>query len=105
MNMQTESTKVTFGQHVSKLEDMMEDMGNPLLEETTDLLRLGTRDIMDPKVVSAVRQAEEVGQQRYQVFVSDRLLERSSHILEPIKKDKMSLFSCPPQQEKSKMIS
>ena len=51
---QTKSTQVTFGQHISKLVEVMEEMGNPFLEETTDLLRLNTRDIMDPKVVSAV---------------------------------------------------
>ena len=45
---QTKSTQVTFGQHVSKLVEVMEEMGNPFLEETTDLLSLGTRYIMDP---------------------------------------------------------
>ncbi len=49
----------------------MEEMENPCLEETTDLLRLDTRDIRDLKVVSAVRQAENVGHQQYQAFVSD----------------------------------
>lgn len=99
---QRKSTQVTFGNHVSKLVEVMEEMGNPFLEETTDLLRLHTRDIMDPKVVSAVRQAEEIGQQQYQAFVTDRLLERSTPISETIKKNMLSLFSCPPRREKSK---
>ena len=34
---QTKSTQVTFGRHVSKLVEVMEEMENPFLEETTDL--------------------------------------------------------------------
>ena len=49
---QTKSTQIMFGSHISKLVGVMEEMGNPFLEETTDLLRLHTRDIIDPKVVS-----------------------------------------------------
>ncbi|KAG1661201.1 Multidrug resistance-associated protein 1 [Nymphon striatum] len=35
-------------------------MGNPFLEESTDLLRLDTRDIADPTVVSTVQKDEEI---------------------------------------------
>ncbi|CAL8296218.1 unnamed protein product [Boreogadus saida] len=38
-------------------------MGNPFLEESTDLVRLDTRDIADPNVVSTVQQAEEIDKQ------------------------------------------
>ena len=43
--------------------------------ETTDLLRLDTRDIIDPAVVSSVYQAKMLGQKQYQTFVTDRLVE------------------------------
>ena len=49
----------------------MVEMGNPFLEETTDLLRLDIKDIMDQAVVYAVCHAEEMGQQQYQAFVTD----------------------------------
>ena len=93
---------MTFGQHVARLTDVMEEMGNPFLEETTDLLRLDTREIMDPEVVAAVRQAEETGKQQYETYATDRLVEQSTSISEPIKKNKLPLFSRPPQREKSK---
>ncbi len=99
---QTKSSQVIFAQHVRSLVEVIEEMGNPFLEESKDLLRLDTRDIIDPAVVSSVCQAEEIGQQQYQTFVADRLQERSTPISEPIKKNKLSLFSRPPLREKSK---
>ena len=36
--------QVNFAQHVKGLVEVMEELGNPFLEESTDLLRLDTRD-------------------------------------------------------------
>ena len=69
---------MSFGQHVTNLVEVMEEIGNPFLEETTDLLRLDTRYIMDP-AVSAVCHAEEMGQQQYRAFMTDRLLDVRNH--------------------------
>ena len=99
---QTKSSQVTFGHHVTRLVEVMEEMGNPFTEETTDLLRLDTRDTIDPGVVTSVRQAEGIGQQQYHTFLTDRLLERSTTISEPTKNNNLPLFSRPPQLEKTK---
>lgn len=77
-------------------------MGNPFLEESKDLLRIDTKDIIDPAVASSVNQAESLGNQQYKTFISERLLEQSVPISEPIKKNKLPLFSRPPPREKSK---
>ena len=45
---QKKNIQATFGQNVSKLLQVIEEMENPFLEETTDLLSLDNRDIMDP---------------------------------------------------------
>ena len=74
---QTKSNQVTFAQHVRGLVEVMEEMGNPFLEESKDLLQLDTRDIIDPAVAASIHQAEEVGQQQYDAYITDRLLERS----------------------------
>ena len=52
-------------------------------------------------VASSVRQAETMGPEQYQTFMTDPLVERTTHIKEPIKKIKLSFFSRPPQREKS----
>ena len=98
---QTKSFQITFGKQVKELVDVMEEMGNPFLEETTDLLRLDTRDIVDPTVTASVRQAETMGQEQYQTFMTDPLVEQTTPIREPIKNNKLSLFSRPSQREKS----
>ena len=79
----------------------MEEMGNPFLEETTDFLRLDIKDIVDPTVASSVRQDETMGQEQYQTFMTDPLVEQTTPISEPIKKNKLSLFSRPSKREKS----
>ena len=77
-------------------------MGNPFIEKTTDLLRLDTGDIVDPSVASSVRQDETMGQEQYQTFMTDPLVEQTTPISEPIKKNNLSLLSRPSQREKSK---
>ena len=78
----------------------MEEMGNPFLDESKNLLGLDTRDIVDAAVASSICQAEEVG--KVTSFVTDRLLEDLSPLSEHIKKNKLLLFSRPPPREKSK---
>ena len=48
---QTLSVQQEFEKQVRSLIGVMEDMGNPFLEESPDLLVLDTGDIMDEKVV------------------------------------------------------
>lgn len=81
---------------------VMEEMGNPFLEESKDLLRLDTRDIVDESVASSICQAEETGKKQFQDFVINRLNEGSTPLAEPIKKNKLLLFIRPPPREKSK---
>ena len=42
-------------------------MENLFMEDSNDLLRLDTHDILDPVVTSSVHQAEMIGQQMYQI--------------------------------------
>ncbi len=77
-------------------------MGSPFLEGSKDLLRLDTGDIVDTAVASSVCQVEEIGKNQNRTYVTDRLLERSTPLSEPIKKNKMPLFNRPLPREKSK---
>ena len=55
------SVQVTFQNQVKSLCSVIEEMGNPFLEQSEDLLVLGTRDITDSSVVETVRKIEEIG--------------------------------------------
>ena len=48
-------------QQVQGKVEVIEEMGNPFMDETKDLLRLNTRDIVDPTVASSISCAEENG--------------------------------------------
>jgi len=43
-----------------------------------------------------------MGKEQYKTFVNDRLLEQFTPLSEPIKRNKLPLFSRPPAREKSK---
>ena len=62
---------MTFAQHVKSLVGVMEEMGNPFLEENKDLLRLDTRDIVDEAVASSICQAAERGKEQFQAYVTN----------------------------------
>ena len=69
--------------------DSLKEMGNPFLEETKDLMRLETRDVIDSAVITSVFQVEE---QQYETFLMDLLLQQTTPISEP-------LFSQPSPKE------
>ena len=70
-------------------------MDNPFLEQSEDLV-LGTRDITDSSVVETVRKIEEIGKVQYQTFVTERLEKWTASLFEPVKRNKLPLFSSPP---------
>ena len=81
--------------NVHSLVDVIEEMGNPFLEDRAYLLQLDTGDIVEDTGVTLMRQAEETGQRQYEDFQKERLVEQSRSLMDPIKKNKLSLFSHP----------
>jgi hypothetical protein len=82
-----------FVTHVKSLVDTINEMGNPFLDSGKDLLQLDTRDIADEKVIETVRDIEKIGVEQYHSFFEDRLVKKTKAILDPIKKNKLCLFS------------
>ena len=77
-------------------------MGNPFKESSEDLLVLDTRDILDPSVAVTIKNIVRNGKQQYETFVEERLYKICKSILDPIKRNKNYLFSCPPAKTASK---
>ena len=61
---QTKSTQMTFLNQVKPLSNVIEDMGNPFIDESDDLLVLDTRDLADPSVVNTMRNLKKTGQEQ-----------------------------------------
>ena len=87
---------------VQALVEVIEDLGNPFMEASGDLLVLDTRDIADPAVVTTVRGIEKKGHDQYDSFVTDRLVERTSPVSDTISKNSMPLFNIPSTRTPSK---
>lgn len=91
-----------FMTEVGSLIAVIEEMGNPFLEKSNDLLVLDTRDIVDTSVGETVRKAEALGVEQYNNFVKERLTECNVPITEVLSKNKLALFSSPPVKCPSK---
>ena len=63
------------------------------MEKSDDLLVLNTRDIADPKVAQTVRNIEQIGKSQYRQYVKNRLIKKTKPLADPIKQNKLHLFS------------
>ena len=99
---QKRHVQMTFAQDVRSLSRVMEEMGNPFTESSSDLLVLNSRDVMDTAVADTVRQVEKLGLEQYETYVEERLVNQTVPITDPIKRNKLHLFSRPPVREKSR---
>ena len=77
-------------------------MKNPFEEESADLLRLHSRDIMDKAFVACLTTIKCRGEDQYRIFVSERLRDRSKPLTDTISRNKVSLFNEQPQRKKNK---
>ena len=71
----------------------MEDLGNPYEEESTDLLVLYSKEIADHVAMEAIINAQRIGEEQFQAFVNERLIERSKAIDDVIHHNKFKLFN------------
>ncbi len=71
-------------------------MGNPFAENSKDLLVLDSRDLADPAVIDTLRQIKSLGQEQYDTYVNERLVNQTKPITDPIKRNNLQLFSRPP---------
>ena len=98
----TASAQVKFATEVGALVQVLEDMGNPFMEESEDLLVHDSRDVADPAIVQTVREIEKTGQDQYDKYMTERLIERTTPVFDPINKNQIPLFSRPPSRGPSK---
>ena len=83
-----------FLKDVQPLTLVLQDMGNPFLEESNDLLVLDTKYIMESEA-GTVRKVETNGQEQYSTFVDERLSKCVKPVSDPLSKNKLPLFSRP----------
>ena len=90
---QTNSVQKKFVQDVRALTAVIEEMGNPFEEESTDLLVLDTQEILGLAAVESVRTAVQMGRDQFHLFEKERLADRSKPLNDVIKRNKLPLFA------------
>jgi hypothetical protein len=89
---QAAHVQTSFSKDVFSLVSTNDEMGNPFMEDSSDLLVLDTKDVMDECVVQFVKQAQKTGQSQYDTYVSERLVKCTTPITDTIKRNKTALF-------------
>ena len=92
------SFQISFHQDVKSLVTAVEDLGNPFLEETSDLFVLDTKVVAEESAVSRMRQIESEGKKQCETFISERLVERKKPLTDPITRNKLSFFATSSQK-------
>lgn len=93
------SFQLSFFKDVKSLVIMIEDSGNPFLEESEVLIVLDTKEIAVAAAVTILRQIEAVGKEQCNQFITERLLNRIKSLYDLIKRNKVSLFTFSPPKE------
>ena len=68
----------------------------------TTFLVLDSRNDADPAISDSVRKFRKLGQDQYEAFMMQRVIDRTSSVTEPIKRNNLPMFRCPPQTSPSK---
>ena len=81
-----------FMKDVCSLVNIMEELGNPFEEESKDILVLGGKEIPDHSADDAFKKAQKVGQQQFQTFKKECLMERTKPVDDTIHRNRLTLF-------------
>ena len=92
---QTQAHKSIFSKNVNDLVSAFQQVGNPFLEESKDLIALGSKNIANQNAVDNMREFAESGAKQFNEFFNDCLKEKKTSIYEIIKKNKFAIFTQP----------
>ena len=81
-----------FRKDVCSLDNVMEELANPLEEESEDLLIIDSKEIANPSAVEAVKKAQKISQQHFQTFTKECLVDRTKPIDDTIHRNRLKLF-------------
>lgn len=74
------------------LVDAFEELGNPFMEDSGELLDLGESIIMPQEIVDNMRNVKVIGFQRYKAFVEKRVSSQNEAFTAPLPHTKLKLF-------------
>lgn len=89
---QTKPKQLAFVNHVSSMIAALEEMGNPFIDDGTEIYAIDTHRVCDSGVVESVRTVEALGKSQCSSFNEDRLVRCAVSVTAPIVRNKLCLF-------------
>jgi hypothetical protein len=89
---QTPSVQRSFYEKVKSLTGVLNEMGNPFQEETTDLLALDTKNVSDPALAKMISTHHQRGKDQFQTFMKGLENDNECPFYHAIKKNNVSFF-------------
>ena len=89
---QPRACQARFITHVQSLVSAIEELGNSFEEESKDLISLVSKDTADPAMKASLNNIESIGKGQYELFVKERLTERSKPIDDSISRNNLPLW-------------
>ena len=94
------SVQKTFSSYVSKLVDVIEALGNPFLDDSSDLTVIATKEVMTNAVVSGIKSLYDGGKLQ---FGNQRLQNCTTPITVTVRKKKIPPFGAISEKTPSKL--
>ena len=88
---QTPSAQKRFQKNVQDLSKVLDDLGNPFMEDGDELYNLDTKVVIGDDGIQAARNAQDVGAKQYESFIEERL-NGTDVFYETIKKNNLAFF-------------
>ena len=94
--------QTSFTKDVRALVSVTEELGNTFEEESVDLIVLDRKEIAGPAAVETVRNVKKIGQEQFQAFTRECLVERTKSINDAIRRNKLKVFNASTSRSVSK---
>ena len=97
------SVQKTFSSDVSKLVDVIEALGNPFLDDSSDLTVIDTKEVITNAVVAGIKSLYDRGKLQFEEYVNQRLQNCTTPITDTVRKNKIPLFGAISEKTPSKL--
>ena len=90
---QITSVQKSFLSQTNNVTEVIEELGNPFADTSTDLYTLDSKPIMTNIVVHTIRNAEDTGKSQHQTFVAERLNSNIAAFNDTVHKNNLPLLT------------
>ena len=102
---QIPSVQKTFLAQTKNVTEVIEELGNPSVDTSTDLYTLDSKLIMPDSVVHSIRTAEDTGKAQHHTFVMERLNSKIVAFNDTVHKNNLPLLTCKSGKKPTKSTS